>query len=120
MRKYRFGTFIALALIAMVGLAGCGSSKELYSWYGYEEKSYEWEKKQTPKSEEKLLREYARIIQEPKGTRKTPPPGICAEYGYVLLKQGKKEEGLALLKREIELYPESANFIGRIIKQFEK
>lgn len=69
---------------------------------------------------EKLLREYARIIQEPKGTRKTPPPGICAEYGYVLLKQGKKEEGLALLKREIELYPESANFIGRIIKQFEK
>ena len=38
----------------------------------------------------------------------------------MLLKQGKKEEGLALLKREIELYPESANFIGRIIKQFEK
>lgn len=72
MRKQRFGTLIALALIAIVGLAGCGSSKELYSWYGYEEKSYEWEKKQTPKSEEKLLREYARIIQEPKGTRKTP------------------------------------------------
>jgi len=47
-------------------------------------------------------------------------PGICAEYGYLLIKQGKREEGLQLLKKEIELYPESKVFITRIIKQFEK
>lgn len=119
MEKRQIGVAIALTLLAAFGMAGCGPSKDLYTWYNYEDRAFTWVKKQTPKSEEALIKEYERIINEPKGTRKTPPPGICAEYGYLLLKKGKKEEGLALLKRETTLYPESAAFIGRIIKQFE-
>jgi hypothetical protein len=55
-----------------------------------------------------------------KGIRKVVPPGVNAEYGYLLYKAGKKEEGLALLKAEIKAYPESETFISRIIKQLEK
>jgi len=48
------------------------------------------------------------------------PPGVNAEYGYLLVKAGQKEEGLTLLKQEVALYPESEKFISRIIKQLEK
>lgn len=48
------------------------------------------------------------------------PPGLYAEYGYLLYKTGKKDEGLSFLRQEIKLYPESERYISRIIKQIEK
>lgn len=108
-----------LGLISMLTLASCGTTS-LYSWYGYDNQIHEFTKKRTPESEAKLIKTYEKLINTPNGVRRTVQPGICAEYGYLLLKSGKKEEGLAMLKKEIELYPESAVFISRIIKQFEK
>ena len=102
----------------VMSFTGC-APVALYSWHNYEDKSYEWVKAQTPESEAKLMKTYERIINQQGGQRRTPPPGICAEYGYLLLKKGEKERGLALLKREIALYPESEHFVGKIIKQFE-
>ena len=55
-----------------------------------------------------------------KAARGVVPPGVNAEYGYLLVKAGKKEEGLTLLKEEARLYPESEKFISRIIKQLQK
>jgi hypothetical protein len=48
------------------------------------------------------------------------PPGIYADYAYVLLQIGKTEEGKALLLKEIELYPESKIFIDRILKMLKQ
>ena len=48
------------------------------------------------------------------------PPGIYADYGFVLLQSGKTEEGNAMLEKEISLYPESKIFIARIIKMQKK
>lgn len=120
MGKRYIKVIITLALLVSFVLAGCGPSNDLYTWYDYQNAVLEFVKKQTPESEEALIKEYERVVNEQNGTRKTPPPGVCAEYGYLLLKKGKKEEGLALLKQEIALYPESATFIGRIVKQFEE
>lgn len=101
-------------------LSSCTTEKTLYSWYNYQETSYQYNKKQTPEAAEKLLANYKLIIEKQKATRKTVPPGICAENGYMLLKAGKAEEGITLLKKEAELYPESKTFIDRIIQQTEK
>ena len=49
-----------------------------------------------------------------------PPPGLCAEYGYLLAKQGDTERGVKLLEKEAELNPESAIFVRRLIKQLKK
>ena len=79
------------------------------------------EKEMTP--EEKLaeaMAQYKKVITMQKGARKVVPPGVNAEYGYLLVKAGQKEEGMTLLKEEIALYPESEKFISRIIKQLEK
>jgi hypothetical protein len=69
---------------------------------------------------EKLLKEYQYIIDNQKAGRKTIPPGIYADYGYLLVKQGKIKEGIALMKMEIVLYPESAVFVEGIIKRLEQ
>ena len=83
-----------------------------------------------------------RDTSNPGGERGVVPPGICAEYGYLLLnpdsqetfnehatkKQKEtmgsvgsfREKGLKMLQLEIELYPESATFIAPLIKKFSQ
>lgn len=112
---------LALIPFLMIFLSSCGtSSPGLYSWYNYEDASYQNMKKQTPKSSDELMESYDKVINNQKGTRNSTPPGMLAEKGYALVKKGKVDEGLSLLRKEVELYPESEVFIGRIIKQLEE
>ena len=109
---------LSWAIIAL--FASCSSTKTLYSWYNYEDATYQYNKKRTDETKVKMMEQYLKLIQKQKGTRKVVPPGLYAEYGYVLYMGGKKEEGLDFLKQEIKLYPESETYISRIIKQLEK
>ena len=110
---FTFGLFCLL-------LSSCVSTpKPLYSWGNYQEDMYSYIKINTDESLEKLMKSYQNIIGKQTGSRQTIPPGICADYGYLLYQQGKTEEGLNFLKKEIALYPESAVFISRIIKNLE-
>lgn len=115
--KYKY---LILALMCTLGLASCGSSapRSLYSWYDYEERAYLYSKKQSAATVQDLVGSYDKLINRQRGQRGMPPPGICAEYGYLLLKRGERERGLALLERETKLYPESERFIRRIINQY--
>ena len=88
---------------------------------------------------------YEDMVTYPGGTRRVPPPGICAEYGYMLLipenaaifaehataMQRRSfastdydaffaEKGKEMLQKEIELYPESAKFIAPLIERLCK
>ena len=110
-----------ILLGAVIGLlSSCRSTKSLYSWYDYENATYQYNKKRTDELKVKMMDQYLKLIQKQKGSRKVVPPGLYAEYGYALYMGGKKEEGLSYLKQEIKLYPESESYISRIIKQLEK
>ena len=143
---------IVILAIAVVMLSSCGTTSPLYYWGGmqsgtttYENLAYQSYKKQTPKSLCGLIAVYENMVTNPGGTRQVPPPGICAEYGYLLLTPGtaetfmnnatpaqKKlfnssdfnaaflERGKELLLKEIELYPESAKFIEPLIKKLAR
>ena len=88
---------------------------------------------------------YEDMVSNPGGTRKLPPPGICAEYGYMLLIPDNASifakhatatqkrtfdsedyasffpvKGKEMLQKEIELYPESAKFIAPLIERLCK
>jgi hypothetical protein len=138
--------------IATICLTSCGFTTSLYYWGGewngataYENLAYRNYDKQTPESLCKLICMYEDIVSNPGGSRKVPPPGICAEYGYMLLipenaaifaehatamqkrtfdfgdyASSFPEEGKALLQKEIELYPESARFIAPLIERLCK
>jgi len=112
-------TIFAFSLLALI-LTGCAAApKPLYSWGDYQERSYNYIKEENTKSLETLIETYEKIISKQTGSRKTVPPGIYADYGYLLYKQGKTQEGLAFLNKEIALYPESTVFISRIIKNIQ-
>ena len=131
-------------------LSSCGTTKSLYYWGGqkhrgstvYEDLTYQSYDKQTPKSICSLVAVYESMVTKPGGIRQVPPPGICAEYGYLLLLPGTAEifrnnatraqrklfksddydalfmkRGKEMLQKEIELYPESTKFIEPLIKK---
>ncbi|MBR4130603.1 MAG: DUF4810 domain-containing protein [Bacteroidaceae bacterium] len=111
---------IILLAIGTMALASCETQQSLYSWYNSEDATYMYVKRNTEETLTKAMAQYEKVISKQKGLRKTVPPGVNAEYGYLLYKAGKKEEGLTLLRAEITAYPESKTFISRIINQLEK
>lgn len=110
------------AIISFIALlaVSCTTTKKLYSWYDYQEDYYHYLKNADKESMEELIATYDKIIAEQKETRGVVPPGIYADYGYLLMENGKASEAKAMFAKEIELYPESEVFIGSIMKRFEK
>jgi hypothetical protein len=111
---------IIFITISVFLLASCTSKKPLYSWGNYEDTSYHYLKNSNEKSTQELIENYQKIIEKQKGSRGVVPPGIYADYGYLLLQANKTEEGKAMLLKEVALYPESKIFIDRILKIMEK
>ncbi|MBN2635911.1 DUF4810 domain-containing protein [Draconibacterium orientale] len=109
--------FISLTVLL---LASCTPQKPLYSWGKYEATSYNYLKNSDEKSTQELIETYQKIIEKQKGTRGVVPPGVYADYGFVLLQANKTEEGKTLLLKEVALYPESKIFIDRILKMIEE
>lgn len=101
-------------------MSSCSSTQNLYSWYKYDDVTYQYSKKRTDELKIKVLEEYQKMMEKQNGQRGTVPPGLYAEYGYMLYMSGKQDEGLKFMQEEINLYPESEVYISRIIKQLEK
>jgi hypothetical protein len=116
MRKKVLGFAMGLGCLL---LSSCATTSTLYSWNDYEDASYSYSKTPTDKHKAELIRQFEKMSKQT-GTRQVVPPGYYAEYGFLLVKDGKKDEGIAMLKKEIELYPESALYINRIIEQLQK
>lgn len=113
--KSLFATFAVLLM-----LTSCSTTKTLYDWKGYDNAAFAFSKESSEDSLADLLEIYSRLIDKPKGMRKVPAPGICADYGYLLIKNGETERGKELIIKETVLYPESKVFLDRIIKRFEE
>ncbi|MCY2687549.1 DUF4810 domain-containing protein [Salinimicrobium sp. TH3] len=110
----------AILIFSVVILAAsCSAPKKLYSWEKYEAASYNYIKNSDEASLATLLENYEKVISKQKGTRGIVPPGIHADYGFILMKTGRVAEGKGMLAKEMELYPESKIFIDRILKMTE-
>lgn len=101
-------------------LAACTTEKPLYSWDNYQAASYNYLKNSDEASTQELIETYQKIIEKQKGTRGVVPPGVYADYGFLLLQANRTEEGKELLVKEVALYPESKIFIDRILKMIDK
>lgn len=147
---------VFLFAVTVVFLSSCGITNGLYYWGGvqngttaYENLAYKSYDKQTPKSICDLVVVYENMVTKSDtkigGSRQVPPPGICAEYGYLLLQPETaetflnnatdvqkrvfssddygtlfQERGKEMLQKEIEFYPESATFIEPLIKKLAR
>ena len=110
---------LVMAAVSIFAIS-CSPTKPLYSWKGYDDAVYAYTKTSDEKSNENLIKVYEKLIKNSGGSRQVPPPGVCADYGYILIKKGETAKGKELLVKETILYPESKVFIDRILKRFEK
>ncbi|MDR2586111.1 MAG: DUF4810 domain-containing protein [Prevotellaceae bacterium] len=101
-------------------LVSCVTTKPLYTWGQYEITSYNYLKNSDEKATKELIATFNQIIEKQRGSRMVAPPGIFADYGFILLQEGKTKEAKAMLLKEIDLYPESAPFVSRILKMIEE
>lgn len=110
---------ICLILTSSV-LLGCASQKPMYYWGNYSTSLYAYKKAATDESYMEHMNELQRIIEQSKERDLRVPPGICVEYGYLLLKEGKKEKALQYFEQEEQTYPESRVFVERLKRQITK
>lgn len=109
-----------LLLFSLIGLmSACVAPQQLYSWEDYDSSSYNYLKDSNEKSIKDIKETYKKIIAKQTGTRGVVPPGIYADYGFLLLQENKNDEAKEMFLKEISLYPESKVFMERILKMIE-
>ncbi|MCE2452119.1 MAG: DUF4810 domain-containing protein [Nitrospinae bacterium] len=101
---------LSVLLIAIL-ISACAQTK--YHWGGYENALYRYYK--SPVELENLAEELADVIAQGERDGKVPP-GVYAEFGYILLIQGKNSEAITYFEKEKKLWPESARLMNTMLK----
>lgn len=99
---------ILLSLLAV--LSGCAQTR--YAWNGYDDKLYSYYK--TPAESERFLEAIREVVLEGDAAG-TVPPGLYAEYGYLLFERGQFPEAIAWFRKERDKWVESRLFMDRMI-----
>ena len=106
---------LLLSFLLPLIIIGCGtSSKDAFYWGKYSNTLYDYKKNPDEKTLEAHKTQLLSIMETATKKKKIIPPGVNAEYGYIMLKEGQENEGFEYLAKEVELYPESSTFINRI------
>ncbi|MCX5815138.1 MAG: DUF4810 domain-containing protein [Proteobacteria bacterium] len=110
MKKY-----VLLILISIL-LVGCVTTQNRpeYAWGDYSSSLYGSKKTPTDESLKNHKELLLSIMEESKTKNYRVPPGVFCEYGYILLKEGKKEEAFTYFDLEEQTYPESRVFIQNL------
>lgn len=111
---------VTVALFFSISLfIGCGPKKQLYYFGDYSETLYHYKKVPTAERKGEYKEELLKIIEVSKERDSMVPPGICAEYAYILMNEGEFEEAGNYLDMEQELYPESKRFVQFLRDSFK-
>ena len=110
-----------LQYLVLLGVAGavsaCGST--LYHWGEYEDGLYLRATDTSEEAQAKAVRMLERAIHEAEENKGMLAPGVYADYGYLLFKQGRTEEAVENFRKEAELYPESKYFMNSVISRIQ-
>ena len=83
---------IVVALVTL--LTGCAPSQKTFYWGEYSSTLYDYKKNPDEKTLEAYQKQLTLIIEESGKKKIKVPPGVYAEYGYILMKDGKEAEGM--------------------------
>ena len=98
-------------MAAMLLLGGCAKTQYTWADYGSTMQSmYSGSDKQ-----DVTAARLQKIIEKGE-VNGTVPPGIYAEYGYVLMSSGNAKEAAVYFEKEKQLYPEAAFFMNKMIE----
>ncbi|SHI83426.1 DUF4810 domain-containing protein [Halodesulfovibrio aestuarii] len=102
--------------LLLVGLvSGCVHQQRI-EWCNYSQTYYAMLKEPTPVLIKEHQDELLHIIDNAETKNKPVPPGVFAEYGYMLAKEGKTKQAVAYYEREVAAYPESEQFVSMLVR----
>ena len=110
--------YIPMALAACVLLTACTTARPIpYAWGNYPLSLYQLKKEPSDANLQAHKQVLVQIIQASNRQSMRVPPGVSAEYGYILAREGQVEEGIKYLDLEAKTYPESTVFVERVKTQ---
>ncbi len=105
----------AAGIVSLIGLglalAAC-QPHDKYYWGSYSNSLYDYYG--NPGDEPEYEKSLAAIVAAG-DTGKKVPPGIYAEYGYMMLAHGDTAQAIQLFQREKQSWPEAAAFMDKEI-----
>jgi hypothetical protein len=102
--------FMALAI-----LPGC-AKPSLYSWGDYGESlELRYEKENLAQAEQVLREQMAGY-----DAGKRVPPGVCADYGFLLYRRGDLAGAVLFFEKERNAFPESTFLMNKLIDRIKK
>lgn len=120
-KSVKNGILLLATSVFLSGLVSCASNPKLYDWGSYNDKCYDYSRNPSEWNRKLLVNQFERIMDHQTfGQRKEVPPGIFADYGFFLIQDGETSEGLKYLRMEMELYPESSQFLKKVVAMFEE
>jgi hypothetical protein len=99
-----------LLIFIVFVLSGCVQTK--YVWNGYDAKLYDYYK--TPVESDQFMERLYEIILDGEPENRVPP-GIYAEYGFMLYEKGKLADAVIWYRKEREKWPESKFLMDKMI-----
>ena len=108
-------TRIIVLVFVTFFLLGCATSK--YHWGKYEDSLYKHYK--NPADQEKYAAALDSIIKDGEQSGAVPP-GIYAEYGYVLYSIGRNADSISYFEKEKKAWPESTLLMDKMIASAKK
>ena len=106
--------FFMLSLVS-----GC-APQPLFYWGDYSETLYDYRKNPDQKTLDAHKKSLQDIMEQSPKKGLRVPPGVYAEYGYILINEGKDQDGLKYLDKEQSTYPESGVFVQRIKDEMQR
>jgi hypothetical protein len=108
----------SLGCIALLILTGCATGpQQKYEWGNYEQSMYEYYK--NPADSNELILSIEKTIKTAAAENRIVAPGLYAEYGYLLMLQGKQQSAVDNFQKEKQKWPESTILMDRMIKLAE-
>jgi hypothetical protein len=106
-----------LASLAAMAAGCAGAKPPLYEWHGYEASVQATKIAHDDAQASSGLEETVRAIRS-SGNR--PPPGVFAEYGFLLYKRGDAKGAIEYFQREANAFPEAKPLMDRLIAKVQQ
>lgn len=104
---------LGITLLVLL-LTGC-QKQGIFYWGDYSQTYYDEMKNPCEATGAAHLKTLETIIEQSKVKNLAVPPGVHAEYGFIMLKAGKSDVAISSFEQEKALYPESRVFMDRLI-----
>jgi hypothetical protein len=99
-------------------LGGC--APRLYHWGQYEDSLHARVSDASPEGRQKAFRMLEQTIQSAEQSGQRVPPGVYADYGYLLYRSNRLDEAVSYFRKEADVYPEARPLMDAVISRIDQ